>query len=153
MMTWEVRGSFAHLSTSFLCLLQRSVIRKSTTILSCSLDCIPLLLGSTICSWFRFTLALCWPAVLSLLSFSDWQVFNDLEDDRPLWAREVWAWHPRHRDEPLLRQWHYKSFIKWEEKMLYSAQATEQHCINSRGHGSLVASGKRSTRCHKVTER
>lgn len=39
------------------------------------------------------------------------------------------------------------------EKMQYSAQATEQHCISSRGHGSLVASGKRSTCCHKVTEK
>lgn len=114
---------------------------------------IPLVLGSSICSWFRFTLALCWPAILCLLSFSDWQVFNHLGNGRPLWVREVWAWHPRHGDESLLRVWHYKSFTEWEEKMLYSAEATEQHCICSRGHGSLVASGKRSTRCHKVTER
>jgi len=83
----------------------------------------------------------------------DWQVFNHLGSNRPLPAREAWAWHPRHHHEPLLRAWHYKSFIGWEEKMPYSAQATEQHCISSRGRGSLVASGKRSTRCHKVTER
>lgn len=123
MMTWEIWGSFACLSTSFLCLFQRSITRNSTTIPSHSLDCTPLFLGSSTCSWFKFTLALCWSAVLSFLSFSDWQVFNHLGNYKRLWAREAWAWHPRHYDEPLLRVWHSESFTEREEKMLYSAQA------------------------------
>lgn len=52
-------------------------------------------------------------AALRLLSFSDWQSFKCLENDRPLWAREGWIWHPRHGDEPLLSVGPYKGFLWW----------------------------------------
>lgn len=52
-------------------------------------------------------------AALCLLSFSDWQAFKCLENDRPLWAREEWIWHPRHNDESLLSAGPYKDFLQW----------------------------------------
>lgn len=118
--------SSARLSASFLCLFQRFVTRKSTTIPWHSLDCIPLFLRSSIC-WFRIILALCWPAALCFLSFFNWQVFNHLENYRPLWEREVRTWHPRHPDECLLRVWHYKSFIKWENAVLCTSNRAALH--------------------------
>lgn len=114
------------------------------------LDCIPLFLCSSIW-WFRIILALCWHTALCFLSFSDWQVFNHLEIT-DFCGRE--KWEPDIPDT-LMSPCSGYDFIKAfsNEKMQCSAQATEQHCISSRGHSSLVASGKRSTCCHKVTEK
>lgn len=142
--------SSACLSVSFLCLFQRFVTRKSTTILWHSLDFIPLFLCSRIC-WFRIILALCWHTALCFLSFSDWQIFNHLV------IADIHGREKQELDIPdtLMSPCSGYDIIKAlsNEQMQYSAQATEQHCISSRGHGSLIASGKRSTCCHKVTEK
>lgn len=68
-----------------------------------------------------------------------------------LWEREARTWHP----DTLMSPWSGYDIIKAlsNEKMQYYTQATEQYCLSSRGHGSLVASGKRSTCYHKVTEK
>lgn len=111
-LTSKTEGSFAWPSVRCIPIcISEARNKKSTTIHSCSLGCIPFSLGSTTCSWCRFPLDLSWSAALCFLSPSAWQVFKHLENVRPLWAREGWAWHLQHGDEPLLCVGHCKGFI------------------------------------------